>query len=187
MPLSNQEERCFYDLAQERTAQVSIKYGVQYDRFDHTIASYLTTIKSHIREAVEAQRDAMIDTYVKFNKFPNWQDYESFVTTLALFPDAGKQRFLDYCNRLSGPNLPKDTVDELAAALINELNQIIGISLLPLKRFIHEGAATAKLGKKINWNIVLTILGIVITVVGIVVGALISIGIPEIRNYLGLP
>jgi len=182
MPLSDDEENYFRTLASERQIKVDAKYSSQYDSFENTVDLCLETIKAHIREAVEARRDALIDTYIKFNKFPNWQDYELFVSTLSLFPGTGRQRFLDYCNTISGPNLPEDSVEELASALIEELNQIISISLLPLRRFIHEGAATRKLGKKINWNIILTIAGVLLTLLGIII----SIGTPEVRIWLGL-
>lgn len=143
MPLTRDENQLFEALFLERRARIDERFQQELAAIDATgdlnrHGPLFNTIETYAHEVLGCRVDAYMETFQRVGKYATQEDFDTFATELGQIA----HRFLDHLKRrYASPfiSVPREFVNALTEQLSRHLDNLPGLALRPLHRFINEG------------------------------------------------
>ncbi len=146
MPFSGNARNLFDDLYWQKSQPIRGKYDAALTTLDYRNETnkhplYLQVIKEFAREDFAALVSSYIEVHKRIGSSPDEEDFEAFADELkGIIP-----RFKDYFasrHRGSFSPLPGELVERILEILEQQIGEIIGLALTPLRLFMSEERIT---------------------------------------------
>src|SRR5262245_39297754 len=116
MPLLDAEDSYFENIVLQRRIIIDKKYQYMEDRFgglDQNIRfqTFARNVKEYAKESIDSRVNTLIETYKKFEKYPNAEDVRIFSEDSRPYVSNKLQRFTQFCNNPFGPVVPQTIIN----------------------------------------------------------------------------